>query len=51
MADLRGQEQIAADYRRGRDARDPAAMRRLQNEETCLVLLAILERLAFEKYQ
>jgi len=49
MADPRGQEQIAADYRRARDARDPAAMRRLQNEEACLVLLAILERLAFEK--
>jgi predicted nucleotidyltransferase component of viral defense system len=49
MADPRGQEQISADYRQARDARDPAAMRRLQNEEACLVLLAILERLAFEK--
>jgi hypothetical protein len=46
MDDPRGQEQIAADYRRARDARDPAAMRRLQNEEACLVLLAILEKLA-----
>lgn len=49
MADPRDQEQIAADYRRARDARDTDAMRRFQNEEACFVLLAILERLAAEK--
>jgi hypothetical protein len=49
MADLRDQQQIATDCRRARDERDPDRMRRLQNEEACLVLLAILERLASEK--
>lgn len=49
MADSRDQEQIAADYRRARAARDVNAMRRFQNEEACFVLLAILERLATEK--
>jgi len=39
---------IAADYQSAREASDVAAMRRFQNEEACLVLLTILERLAVE---
>jgi hypothetical protein len=49
MADPRSRRDIATDYQRGRDARDQAAMRRFQNEEACLVLLAVLERLASEE--
>src|SRR5713226_7833708 len=49
MANSRDQDQIAIDYRRARDVHDADAMRRFQNEEACLVLLAILERLASEK--
>lgn len=46
MADPRRREDIAADYQRARDQRDQDAMRRYQNEEACIVLLSILERLA-----
>ena len=48
MADHRAQEEIAADYRRAREAGDAHAMRRFQNEESCYVLLGLLERLAAE---
>ena len=48
MAETRSREAIAADYQAAREASDTAAMRRFQNEEACLVLLAILERLAVE---
>lgn len=48
MVEKRSREAIASDYQAARDASDPAAMRRFQNEEACLVLLAILERLAAE---
>lgn len=48
MAEVRSREAIAADYQAAREASDVAAMRRFQNEEACLVLLAILERLAVE---
>ena len=48
MAETRSREAIAADYQAAREASDMAAMRRIQNEEACLVLLAILERLAVE---
>lgn len=46
MADPRSREAIAADYQTARGQGDVAAMRRFQNEEACLVLLAILEQLA-----
>ena len=48
MAETHSREAIAADYQAAREASDMAAMRRFQNEEACLVLLAILERLAVE---
>lgn len=48
MAETRNREAISADYQAARDASDAVAMRRFQNEEACLVLLAILERLAAE---
>lgn len=48
MAETRNREAISADYQAARDASDVVAMRRFQNEEACLVLLAILERLAAE---
>jgi hypothetical protein len=37
MAETRCREAIAADYQTAREAGDMAAMRRLQNEEACLV--------------
>ena len=46
MAEARTRDAISADYQAARDAGEAAAMRRFQNEEACLVLLAILERLA-----
>jgi predicted nucleotidyltransferase component of viral defense system len=46
MADPRGREAIAADYQAARSRGDTATMWRFQNEEACLVLLTILERLA-----
>lgn len=49
MADSRRREDIAADYQRARDERNQDAMRRYQNEEACIVLLSILERLAADK--
>lgn len=48
MAETRSREAIAANYQAAREASDVAVMRRFQNEEACLVLLAILERLAVE---
>lgn len=48
MAEARTRDAISADYQAARDAGEAAAMRRFQNEEACLVLLAILERLAAE---
>ncbi len=48
MAETRSREAIAANYQAAREASDTAAMRRFQNEEACLVLLTILERLAVE---
>ena len=41
MAETRGRETIAAAYQAARGASDAEAMRRFQNEEACLVLLAI----------
>jgi len=46
MAEPRRITDIAADYRAARDAGEHAAMARFQNEEACLVLLTVLERLA-----
>lgn len=46
MADRRSREDIAADYQGARKRGDAQAMRRYQNEEACLVLLSLLERLA-----
>lgn len=48
MAEPRTREAIAADYQSARQAGDATRMRRFQNEESCMVLLAILERLAAE---
>jgi predicted nucleotidyltransferase component of viral defense system len=39
-------EDIAADYQAARDAGDEDGMARFQNQEACLVLLTVLERLA-----
>lgn len=49
MADPRTRGAIAADYQRAREAGDAAAMHRFQNEEACLVLLTVLERLAADR--
>jgi hypothetical protein len=46
MAETRTRDAIATDYQAARAAKDTAAMARFQNEEACLVLLTILERLA-----
>ncbi|MGA3058704.1 MAG: nucleotidyl transferase AbiEii/AbiGii toxin family protein [Candidatus Limnocylindrales bacterium] len=46
MAEPRGREGIAAAYQAARSRGDTRAMWRSQNEEACLVLLTILERLA-----
>jgi predicted nucleotidyltransferase component of viral defense system len=46
MAEPRGRQAIAADYRAARATQDSPAMARFQNEEACLVLLTLLERLA-----
>lgn len=46
MAEREPRESIALKYQEARDRGDAAAMRRHQNEEACLVLLTILERLA-----
>ena len=43
---IRTQQDIAADYQDARQREDEAAMARFRNEEACLVLLSILERLA-----
>ncbi|MBI5942242.1 MAG: nucleotidyl transferase AbiEii/AbiGii toxin family protein, partial [Caulobacterales bacterium] len=48
MAERRDRSAIAADYQAARARSDHLAMRRHQNEETCYVLLALLERLAAE---
>jgi hypothetical protein len=48
MAEIRGREAIVAAYQAARGASDAEAMRRFQNEEACLVPLAIRERLASE---
>ncbi len=49
MAEERTRDAIADDYQAARDRGDATAMRRCQNEEACLVLLAILERLAADE--
>ena len=49
MAEPRTRTAIAADYQAARAAADAAAMARYQNEEACLVLLSILERLAADQ--
>jgi hypothetical protein len=49
MADIRRREAIAAGYQGARSAHDTAAMARFQNEEACLVLLTMLERLAADE--
>ncbi|OGN82320.1 MAG: hypothetical protein A2X23_12870 [Chloroflexi bacterium GWC2_73_18] len=49
MADPRTRGAIAADYQRARETGDAAAMHRFQNEEACLVLLTVLERLAADR--
>ena len=46
MAETRTRRTIAESYQATRGTGDAAAMRRFQNEEACLVLLAVLERLA-----
>jgi hypothetical protein len=46
MAEARTREDIARDYRAARAAGDHPATARLQNEEACHVLLALMERLA-----
>jgi hypothetical protein len=48
MAETRSREAIAANYQAAREAGDTVDLRRFQNEEACLVLLTILERLAVE---
>lgn len=48
MDEMRSRTDIASDYHAARDANAAAAMRRFQNEEACLVLLSILERLAVD---
>lgn len=49
MAEKRTRQAIAADYQAARDRGEAAAMRRYQNEEACLVLLATLGRLAVDE--
>jgi hypothetical protein len=46
MAESRTRRAIAQDYQVARASGDAAVMRRFQNEEACLVLLSVLERLA-----
>lgn len=46
MAEPRTIEAIARDYQAARDAGDHDGMARFQNQEACLVLLTVLERLA-----
>jgi hypothetical protein len=46
VAEPRTIECIARDYQAARDARDHDGMARYQNQEACLVLLTVLERLA-----
>lgn len=46
MAEARTREDIARDYRAARAVGDHPATARLQNEEACHVLLAMMERLA-----
>lgn len=46
MAEPRTRRAIAQDYQVARASGDAAVMRRFQNEEACLVLLSVLERLA-----
>ena len=46
MAESRTRDAIAADYHAVRAVADTAAMARHQNEEACLVLLTVLQRLA-----
>jgi len=46
MAEPRTRRAIAEDYQAARSAGEAVAMRRFQNEEACLVLLAVLGRLA-----
>ena len=46
MAEPRTRESIAGDYQAARVASDRTVMVRLQNEEACLVLLTVLQRLA-----
>ncbi len=48
MAERRTREDIAADYQAARRKEDFAGMARFQNEEACLVLLTVLERLAVD---
>jgi predicted nucleotidyltransferase component of viral defense system len=43
---MRDRDKIASDYHTARKSGDAQAMRRYQNEEACLVLLSLLERLA-----
>ncbi|MEO8462452.1 MAG: hypothetical protein ABI555_04520, partial [Chloroflexota bacterium] len=49
MADPRTRRAIAEQYQEARLTGDAAAMRRLQNEEACVVLLTVLERLAADR--
>lgn len=48
MADRRTRDDIATDYQAARRKEDFAGMARFQNEEACLVLLTVLERLAVD---
>ncbi len=49
MAEPRTRQAIAEQYQEARLTGDAAAMRRLQNEEACVVLLTVLERLAADR--
>ncbi len=49
MAEPRTRAAIAADYQAARTATDAGAMARYQNEETCFVLLSMIERLAADQ--
>lgn len=49
MDEPRTMSDVADDYRSARERRDERAMARYQNEEACLVLLSMLERLAADE--
>ncbi len=50
MAEERTRRAIADDYQAARLTNDVTVMRRLQNEEACLVLLTVLQRLSADPH-